>query len=91
MMNQQSRIITDSWFNKRYYNETGFKVIMDFVPNHTSNQHDWFLKSIKRIPPYTDYYVWKDAKYINGKRHPPNNWVTGIFLNVLYYGINKCL
>lgn len=48
---------------------------MDYVPNHTSEEHEWFLKSIKRIPPYTDYYVWKDAKYVNGTRMPPNNWV----------------
>ncbi|XP_065216216.1 maltase 2-like [Planococcus citri] len=54
----------------------GFKVIMDYVPNHTSDEHEWFTKSVQRIPPYTDYYVWKDAKYIRGKRHPPNNWIS---------------
>ncbi|XKL60499.1 hypothetical protein PGB90_007556 [Kerria lacca] len=54
----------------------GIKVLLDFVPNHTSSQHEWFIKSIKKIPPYTDYYVWKDAKYINGIRHPPNNWLS---------------
>lgn len=54
----------------------GFKVVMDYVPNHTSDEHEWFAKSIKRIPPYTEYYVWKDAKYVNGKRQPPNNWLS---------------
>ena len=56
---------------------SGIKVIMDFVPNHTSTEHEWYEKSVKRIPPYTDYYVWKDAKYTSdGKRIPPNNWVS---------------
>lgn len=57
----------------------GLKVILDWVPNHTSDEHPWFAKSIKKIKPYDDYYVWKDAKIINGKRNPPNNWLS-IFL-----------
>lgn len=48
---------------------------MDFVPNHTSHEHEWFIKSVQKIEPFTDYYVWADAKYINDTRHPPNNWV----------------
>lgn len=69
--------ISKRWFSKTYLHLLfiGFKVIMDYVPNHTSDQHEWFLKSIKRIPPYTEYYVWRDAKYVDGKRVPPNNWV----------------
>ncbi|XP_003703631.2 alpha-glucosidase [Megachile rotundata] len=54
----------------------GLKVILDFVPNHSSNQHPWFLKSIKKISPYTDYYVWHDPKIVNGTRYPPNNWIS---------------
>lgn len=46
------------------------KVIMDLVINHTSDQHEWFQKSRKRIEPYTDFYIWKKAE--DGKR--PNNW-----------------
>ncbi|XP_065203779.1 maltase A3-like [Planococcus citri] len=54
----------------------GLKVILDYVPNHTSDKHDWFQKSVKKIKPYTHYYIWKNAKYVKGKRHPPNNWIS---------------
>lgn len=55
----------------------GLKLIMDLVPNHSSDQHAWFNMSINRIEPYTDFYVWKDPKGFdeNGKPIPPNNWV----------------
>ncbi|XP_034948198.1 alpha-glucosidase-like [Chelonus insularis] len=52
------------------------KVILDFVPNHSSDKHPWFQKSIQRIKPFDDYYVWRDAKMVNGTRHPPNNWLS---------------
>lgn len=49
----------------------GLKVIMDLVINHTSDEHEWFKESKKsKDNPYSDYYIWKDAK--NGKL--PNNW-----------------
>ena len=51
--------------------ERGMKVIMDLVVNHTSDQHEWFEKSRRRIEPYTDYYIWRPAKP-DGKL--PNNW-----------------
>lgn len=57
----------------------GLKIILDFVPNHSSNEHPWFAKSIKKIKPYDNYYVWKDAKIINGTRQPPNNWLSIFF------------
>ena len=58
--------------------ELGIKIVMDFVPNHSSDQHEWFLKSVKREEPYTDYYVWKNASGVdqNGVPIPPNNWVS---------------
>lgn len=53
----------------------GLKVILDYVPNHTSDQHQWFLNSVKRVSPYEDYYIWHNGIYVDGERHPPNNWV----------------
>ena len=49
----------------------GIKVIMDLVVNHTSDEHEWFQKSRRRIDPYTDYYIWRPGKP-GGKL--PNNW-----------------
>ncbi|KAG5332796.1 MAL2 Maltase, partial [Acromyrmex heyeri] len=54
----------------------GLKVILDFVPNHSSNQHEWFNQSIHRIEPYDEYYVWRDAKSENNITQPPNNWLS---------------
>ncbi|XP_005093171.2 alpha-glucosidase [Aplysia californica] len=53
------------------------KVIVDFVPGHSSHLHPWFQKSVRREEPYTDYYVWHDGKTgDNGERLPPNNWLS---------------
>jgi len=53
------------------------KVIVDFVPGHTSHRHPWFQKSVQREEPYTDYYVWHDGKTGDqGERIPPNNWLS---------------
>ena len=41
-----------------------------FVINHTSDQHEWFQKSRRRIEPYTDYYIWRKGE--KGKK--PTNW-----------------
>lgn len=57
---------------------------MDLVPNHSSDQHEWFLKSVNREGNYTDYYIWKDPLGFdeNGDPIPPNNWVIKMFSNV---------
>jgi alpha-glucosidase len=54
--------------------ERGLKLILDFVPNHTSNQHPWFLESrCSRDNSKRDWYLWRDAAEDGG---PPNNWLS---------------
>ncbi|MFZ0817818.1 MAG: alpha-glucosidase, partial [Candidatus Sulfotelmatobacter sp.] len=49
-------------------------IILDFVVNHTSDQHKWFLDSkSSRTSTYRDWYIWRDGK---GPGEPPNNWVS---------------
>ena len=46
----------------------GLKMILDFVPNHTSDQHPWFLESrSSRNSPKRNWYLWRDE---------PNNWLS---------------
>ena len=50
------------------------KLILDFVPNHSSDQHPWFLASRSaRDNPKRDWYIWHDAAADGG---PPNNWLS---------------
>jgi alpha-glucosidase len=52
--------------------QRGMKVIIDWVPNHTSDQHPWFQASrSSRTHPKRDWYIWRDPK-VGGV--PPNNW-----------------
>lgn len=54
--------------------ECGLKLILDFVPNHTSNEHPWFIESrSSRDNPKRDWYLWRDAAADGG---PPNNWLS---------------
>jgi alpha-glucosidase len=49
------------------------RIIMDFVMNHSSDQHKWFLASREsRTSPLRDWYIWREGK---APGHPPNNWV----------------
>ncbi|XP_025928043.1 protein phosphatase 1B isoform X2 [Apteryx rowi] len=56
--------------------DRGLKVIMDLIPNHTSDKHRWFQLSRNRTGKYTDYYVWHDCAQADGTVAPPNNWVS---------------
>jgi alpha-glucosidase len=52
----------------------GLKLILDFVPNHTSDQHPWFLESRSSLTnPKRDWYLWRDPAPNGG---PPNNWLS---------------
>jgi alpha-glucosidase len=54
--------------------ERGLKLILDFVPNHTSDQHPWFQESrASRSNPRRDWYLWRDPAPDGG---PPNNWLS---------------
>ncbi len=54
--------------------EQGLKIIIDFVPNHCSDQHPWFLESrASRKNPKRDWFIWKDAKPDGS---PPTNWLS---------------
>jgi glycosidase len=50
----------------------GFKLILDYIPNHVSDQHRWFQASrSNRSNPRRDWFIWRDAAPDGG---PPNNW-----------------
>jgi alpha-glucosidase len=50
------------------------RIIMDFVLNHSSSQHKWFLDSASsRTSAHRDWYIWRDGK---APGVPPNNWIS---------------
>ena len=53
----------------------GIRVIVDLVPNHSSDQHEWFQQALKAGPgsPERARYIFRDGKGENGEL-PPNNW-----------------
>jgi len=54
--------------------QLGMKLILDYVPNHTSDQHPWFKESrSSRTNPKRDWYLWRDRAPGGG---PPNNWLS---------------
>ena len=52
----------------------GIRVILDLVPNHTSDRHPWFVESrTSRTSRKRDWYIWRDPGPDGG---PPNNWLS---------------
>jgi alpha-glucosidase len=52
----------------------GLRLLLDFVPNHSSDQHPWFVESrASRENPKRDWYIWRDPAPGGG---PPNNWIS---------------
>jgi alpha-glucosidase len=48
------------------------RLILDYVPNHTSDEHPWFREArVSRHNPRRDWYIWRDPKPDGS---PPNNW-----------------
>jgi alpha-glucosidase len=52
----------------------GIRIILDFVVNHSSDQHKWFQDSkSSRISQHRDWYIWRNGK---APGQPPNNWTS---------------
>lgn len=61
------RLVTEAHFRD-------IKIILDYIPNHTSDQHPWFIESrSSKDNPKRDWYIWKEPK---PEIMPPNNWLS---------------
>lgn len=58
----------------RAAHDRGLRLLLDFVPNHSSSEHHWFVESrASRDNPKRDWYIWRDPAPDGG---PPNNWIS---------------
>ena len=64
------------------------KIIIDFVPNHSSDQHAWFVESsASKNNPKRDWYTWVDAKPDGS---PPNNWLSIFGGSAWHWDTSRC-
>lgn len=55
----------------------GMRIVVDFVLNHTSDEHEWFKKALADpTSKERDYYIFRKGKYVDGKLVAPNNWAS---------------
>jgi alpha-glucosidase len=62
------------------------KLIFDFVPNHTSNAHPWFILSGKREGGKDDWYLWNEERLLWSPMGSSNTWFSNIDRHQYYYG-----
>lgn len=70
--------LTDFDYLAESCKDHNIKLILDFVPNHTSDEHEWFIKSAARESGYEDFYIWHPGttNVTTGAKDPPNNWLS---------------
>ncbi len=67
--------------------DRGIKIIFDFVPNHTSKNHQWFKDSVNKVNGKTDWYLWSDTdKGWDPMYSGKSRWVKNTTRNQYYYG-----
>jgi len=68
-LDEFDRLVTEA-------HQRSLRVIIDWVPNHTSIEHPWFTESrSSKDSPKRDWYVWRDPSADGG---PPNNWIESL-------------
>jgi alpha-glucosidase len=60
--------------------DRSIKVLVDLVPNHTSDDHAWFRASRQSMANgYSDWYIWRNGQFdADGQHRPPNNWLDAL-------------
>ncbi|XP_053603080.1 maltase A1-like isoform X1 [Plodia interpunctella] len=70
----------------------GIRVVLDYVPNHTGNESEWFIKSAQREAGYENYYIWADGTPDPNDASttlPPNNWVSNFRKSAWEYSTTR--
>lgn len=62
----------------RIAKQKGMRIIIDFVPGHTSIDHPWFKASCSRLPnKYSNWYIWTNGTWFNGMEKFKDNFIQG--------------